>query len=164
MSPEITSLARQVLTDFRERGLRVATAESCTGGLVAGALTEIPGSSDVVECGFVTYSNRAKVRTLSVDDSLIAEFGAVSEQVAAAMAIGALAHSFADIAVATTGVAGPGGSEAKPEGLVCFAVARSGEPAIAQTVRFGAIGRHAVREASVLFALELLHGSIESKS
>ncbi len=116
-------LAAEILDRARARGLRISTAESCTGGMVAVALTDIAGSSDVFERGFVTYSNAAKVEMLGVSGGTLAAHGAVSEEVAREMATGALAHSQADIAVAVTGIAGPGGSEFKPEGRVCFALA-----------------------------------------
>ena len=138
-----------------DRGLRVATAESCTGGLVAGAITAIAGSSDWFERGFVTYSNDAKTELLGVDRALIEAHGAVSEPVAAAMAAGALAHSRAEIAVAVTGIAGPGGgSPRKPVGTVCFAWARrgGGTPGVRSEHLQG--DRAAVREASVGIALE----------
>lgn len=160
MSGEIYALAETVLAEARAKGLKIATAESCTGGLVSGALTDVPGSSDVVERGFVTYSNDAKAELLGVDPAVIATHGAVSEAVALAMAAGALANSRADLAVAITGVAGPGGSEAKPEGLVHFATAlKNGAPTHVEN-RFGAIGRVNVREASVRTALELLRSAI----
>ncbi len=120
-------LAEEVLTAARQAGLKLATAESCTGGLVAGALTDIAGSSDVVERGFVTYSNQAKCDLLGVPVELLIAHGAVSEPVARAMAEGAVAHSAADVAVAVTGIAGPGGGTAtKPVGLVHLACARKG--------------------------------------
>jgi nicotinamide-nucleotide amidase len=135
----------------------VATAESCTGGMVAAALTDVPGSSDVVERGFVTYSNDAKTELLGVPAELIARHGAVSEPVARAMAEGALARSPADIAVAVTGVAGPGGgTETKPEGLVHFACARRGRPTRHGRVEFGALGRAEVRARSVAQALAMI--------
>ena len=134
----------------------LATAESCTGGLVAGALTDIPGSSDVVERGFVTYSNEAKNQMLGVPMDLIEQYGAVSEPVARAMAEGAVAHSDADVAVAITGVAGPGGGTAeKPVGLVHFATAEAGGETIADRQVFDG-DRTAVREQAVLHALSLL--------
>jgi len=150
------ALAARVLAAARAAGLRIATAESCTGGLVAGALTDIPGSSDVVERGFVTYSNAAKREMLGVRAETLDAVGAVSEEVAREMAEGALAHSRAQLAVSITGIAGPGGSEFKPEGRVCFAIAREGQPARSETVDFGALGRAAVRHASVEHALTLL--------
>ncbi|RBP03091.1 nicotinamide-nucleotide amidase [Roseiarcus fermentans] len=142
-------------------GLRVATAESCTGGLIAGLLTEIPGSSAVVERGFVVYSNDAKVDLLGVSPATLAAHGAVSEATARAMAEGALAASRADIAVSVTGVAGPdGGSAEKPVGLVWFGCARRGAPTVTREQRFGDIGRGAVRLASVATALALLEAAL----
>jgi nicotinamide-nucleotide amidase len=149
--------AARLLDACRKEGLKLATAESCTGGLVAGLLTEIAGSSDVVERGFVTYSNEAKIECLGVPPGLIAAHGAVSEAVARAMGEGALAHSRADIAVSVTGVAGPGGgSAAKPVGLVHLATARKGRPTLHQECRFGDVGRDAVRLKSVEAALALV--------
>lgn len=151
------TLAPAVLDACRAAGLTVATAESCTGGLVAAALTEVAGSSDVVECGFVTYSNAAKTAMLGVPGALIAAHGAVSEPVARAMAEGALAASRADLAVAITGIAGPGGGTAeKPEGLVHFACARRGHPTAHARIAFGALGRAEVRTRSVGQALAML--------
>ena len=149
--------AAETLVALKARGWTMATAESCTGGLVAGALTDIPGSSDVVERGFVTYSNTAKSDLLGVAPDLIAAHGAVSRPVAEAMAQGALAHAPVDIAVAITGVAGPGGGTAdKPVGLVHFAVATRSGALTWQEQRFGDIGREEVRAASVRTALEML--------
>jgi nicotinamide-nucleotide amidase len=150
-------LAASLLSRARAKGLKVATAESCTGGLVAGALTEIAGSSDVFVAGLVTYANTSKAGLLQVPQALLDQYGAVSEPVAIAMAEGALAATGADVAVAITGVAGPGGGSAdKPVGLVHFAVARRGEPTSHRRERFGALGRSEVRRASVIAALELL--------
>jgi len=154
---EIETLARRVLDRARTLGWRIATAESCTGGLVAGALTAIAGSSDVVLGGLVTYSNDSKRDLLGVSEGLLAQYGAVSEQVARAMAEGALAPLRADLAVAVTGVAGPGGGSAdKPVGLVHFATAIPGGPTGTRTLRLGDIGRGPVRLASVGTALEML--------
>jgi nicotinamide-nucleotide amidase len=155
--PDLIAEAAALLDSFRERGLKLTAAESCTGGLVTALLTEIAGSSDVVERGFVTYSNAAKHELLGVPEAVLAEHGAVSEPVARAMAEGALAHSDADIAVAVTGVAGPGGgSAAKPVGLVHLAAARRGGAVLHQECRFGDINRGAVRLKSVETALALL--------
>lgn len=148
--------AEQVLELARARGIMIATAESCTGGLIAGALTEIAGSSDVVDRGFVTYSNAAKQEMIGVRAETLARFGAVSEETAAEMAAGALAQSRAGIAVSVTGVAGPGGgSVEKPVGRVCFGLAT---PKGTQTeaVDFGDLGRKGVRQATVDHALVLL--------
>lgn len=149
--------ANAVLDAARAKGLRLATAESCTGGLVAAALTEIPGASDVFERGFVTYSNEAKRDMLGVPSPLIERHGAVSAEVARAMAQGAIDRSDADIAVAVTGVAGPGGgSVEKPVGLVHFACAQRGGTVDHVERRFGPLTRADIRAASVAQALELL--------
>ena len=154
---EIDALARRVLDAARAKGRQIATAESCTGGLVAGALTAIAGSSDVVRGGLVTYSNAAKRDLLAVDEALLARHGAVSEPVARAMAEGALRPLDADLAVAITGVAGPGGGSAdKPVGLVHFATAVRGGPTLARALRLGDIGREPVRLESVRTALQML--------
>jgi len=156
-TPALLSLAEAVLSEARAKGLHIATAESCTGGLIAGLLTEIPGSSDVFERGFVTYSNEAKEEMLGVAPMLIANYGAVSEAVACAMAEGALEHSHADLAVAVTGIAGPGGGSAeKPVGLVHFVAHRKDGATLHEEHRFGDIGRAQVRLASVEVALTLL--------
>ena len=157
LSADLLAAAEAVLNADRAAGLRIATAESCTGGLVAAALTEIAGSSDVVEAGFVTYSNDAKTAMLGVSAALIEKHGAVSEQVARAMAEGALAHSRADVSIAITGVAGPsGGTAAKPVGTVWFARAMRGGETIALLHQFGDPGRAEIRRQAVLVALELL--------
>ena len=148
--------AAEVLDAAKRAGLRIATAESCTGGMVAAALTDIAGSSAAVECGFVTYSNEAKNSLLGVSNETLASFGAVSEDVAREMADGALRKSLADVSVSVTGIAGPGGSEFKPEGRVCFGVARTGRPTRTETVDFGAPGRADVRRKSKDHALALL--------
>lgn len=152
-------LAAEVLAAARARGVTLATAESCTGGLIAAALTEVPGSSDVVDCGFVTYSNAAKTRMLGVSEATLAAHGAVSEAVAAEMAAGAQARSGAGMAVAVTGIAGPGGSEFKPEGRVCFGLATP-EGVRTETVEFGPRGRRAVRAATVEHALRMVLGAL----
>jgi nicotinamide-nucleotide amidase len=157
---KVLALSRCVLDLCRTRGLLVATAESCTGGLVAGALTDIAGSSDVVDCGFVTYSDAAKHSLLGVSAVTLQRHGAVSAETAVAMAKGALKNSQADIAVAITGIAGPGGgSKEKPVGLVYFAVATRGRPIVARRRLYGNIGRGRVRERSVAEALSLLVSS-----
>lgn len=147
---------RDLLQQARGLGVRIATAESCTGGMVAAALTDIAGSSDVFDRGFVTYSNAAKIAMLGVQAATLAQFGAVSNEVAVEMAEGALAQSEAGLAVSITGIAGPGGSEFKPEGRVCFALARQGQPTFVETVEFGAQGRDKVRSAARDHALTLL--------
>ncbi|WP_237481669.1 CinA family protein [Lichenibacterium dinghuense] len=156
LPPPLLDRAAALVAACRARGLALATAESCTGGLVSALLTEVPGSSAAFDRGFATYSNEAKTEMLGVPADLIAAEGAVSEAVARVMAAGALARSRADAAVAITGVAGPGGgTAAKPVGLVHFALARRGEGVIAVERRFGALGRSEVRLASVAQALDL---------
>ncbi|MFN3944464.1 MAG: CinA family protein [Allosphingosinicella sp.] len=157
---ELVELAKRVVDANRAAGRRVAVAESCTGGLVAAALTEIPGSSDVFETGFVTYSNEAKMELLDVSRDVLETFGAVSVAVAWSMAQGALERTRADIAVAVTGVAGPGGgTDKKPVGMVVFARARRGadpDEVVADERQFGDLGRGGVRLQAALCALELL--------
>jgi nicotinamide-nucleotide amidase len=158
----ILNEAERLLDECRRRGLKLATAESCTGGLIAATLTAIAGSSDVVERGFVTYSNAAKTEMLDVPAKLIAELGAVSEAVAARMAEGALAHSAADVAVSVTGIAGPGGgSAAKPVGLVWFGLGMPGRPTRTERHQFAG-DRAEVRRRSVAVALHLLQQGVEN--
>lgn len=153
----LSAAAAALLDLCRARGLRIATAESCTGGLLAALLTEHAGASDVFERGFVTYSNAAKTELLGVSPDLIFQHGAVSEPVARAMAEGALAHSAAGIAVSVTGIAGPGGgSPEKPVGLVHIAVARLGHASSHQHCNFGNASRSAIREQSAATALKML--------
>ncbi|UWR24731.1 CinA family protein [Sulfitobacter sp. S223] len=150
-----SELAAQILAAADIQGVKIATAESCTGGMVAAALTDVAGSSTVFERGFVTYSNAAKAEMLGVRQDSLDQFGAVSEEVACEMALGALDHSQAQVAVSITGIAGPGGSEHKPEGRVCFAIANAGKVK-PMTVEFGALGRENVRLAARDHALNLL--------
>ena len=157
MDEKVYAHAVEVLDAFRARRWTLATAESCTGGLVAGALTEVAGSSDVVDRGFVTYSNAAKTAMLGVPEATLAAHGAVSAETARAMAEGALAAAGVDAAVAITGIAGPGGgSPEKPVGLVHFACARRDGRVEHREKRFGDPGRAEIRRLSVLEALDLL--------
>ena len=150
--------AALLINQCRARHLRVATAESCTGGLIAALITSIAGSSDVFDAGFVAYSNAAKTRLIGVPASLIERVGAVSDEVARSMAEGALAHSDADIAVAVTGIAGPGGgSETKPVGLVHCAAARRGQETVHEELRLGEIGRSEVRMVTAAHAVDMLY-------
>jgi nicotinamide-nucleotide amidase len=154
---EIFDAAEKTLSTCRARSLEIATAESCTGGLIAAALTEIPGSSDVFVGGFVSYANYAKRDWLNVPADLLKDYGAVSEPVVRAMAEGALLAAQTDLAIAVSGVAGPGGGSAdKPVGHVCFALAQRGEETQTETRQFGAIGRDQVRLETVRVALALL--------
>jgi nicotinamide-nucleotide amidase len=153
----LTERAQRLLAMLRLRQLKIATAESCTGGLIAALLTEIPGSSDVVDRGFVTYSNDAKMEMLGVPAATLAAVGAVSQETALAMAKGALAYSHAGIAVAVTGVAGPGGgTDEKPVGLVHLAVQRTGLAPRHTAARYGDRGRYGIRMATVATALDML--------
>lgn len=147
--------AEAILTAAKARGWTVTTAESCTGGMVAAALTDIAGSSAIFERGFVTYSNAAKAQMLGVRPTTLDRFGAVSEEVVAEMADGARQAAGADIAVAISGIAGPGGSEFKPEGRVCYGLATAAATTT-QTVEHGALGRAAVRQAARDHALDLI--------
>jgi nicotinamide-nucleotide amidase len=159
--PDLLREAEALLAELQQRSLRLATAESCTGGLLAGLLTEIPGASATLERGLVTYSNAAKTSLLGVDAQLIARVGAVSEEVAEAMAKGALAAAPVDLAVAITGIAGPdGGSAEKPVGLVYLAVAMKSGKTQAIACRFGSIGRTEIRLASLRESLDLMRQAL----
>ncbi len=155
------TLPEQILRCARARGLRLATAESCTAGMIAAALTDPPGASDMFDCGFVTYSNAAKTRMLGVRPETLAAHGAVSEQVAREMAEGARAAAGVGLAISVTGIAGPGGSEHKPEGRVCFGLARDGITTFTETVDFGALGRNGVRRATRDHALRLIFAALD---
>jgi nicotinamide-nucleotide amidase len=155
--------AAALLARCRARGIKIATAESCTGGLVAALLTEVPGSSDVFERGFVTYSNGAKCDLLGVPATLIGRYGAVSAEVAVAMASGALAASIADLSVSVTGVAGPsGGTVDKPVGLVHLAAQMRGHRPVSSVLTLGAIGRGPIRMQTAVHALALLAQALDS--
>lgn len=160
LDDELIQLAQEVVDRNRAAGRKIATAESCTGGLVAAALTEIPGASDVLDRAFITYSNEAKIQMLGVSEDIVATLGAVSEATAWAMAHGALTRSGADVTVAISGIAGPGGgTEKKPVGTVVFARAlkdEAGAPTVADTHHFGDLGRAEIRRQAALVALRLL--------
>lgn len=163
MNDDLRSTAAAVLEACRARGWTIATAESCTGGLVAGALTDIAGSSDVVDRGFITYSNEAKQQMLGVPANTLRDYGAVSRQTAEAMAWGALTKGKVDLAVAITGIAGPGGgSPDKPVGLVHFAAVSRDGTSMHAAKRYGEIGRSAVRQKSVSQALTMLKEMTET--
>ncbi|MEM6895733.1 MAG: CinA family protein [Pseudomonadota bacterium] len=153
-------MVADLITLLRDRGLTVTTAESCTGGMVAAALTDVPGSSDVFQRGFVTYSNEAKSEMLGVTAKSLEAHGAVSEPVVREMAAGALIAARADIAVSISGIAGPGGSEFKPEGRVCFGLATA-QGVTTQTIDYGALGRDRVRAAARDQALALLRDAAQ---
>lgn len=147
----------ELISQARAIGVTIATAESCTSGMVAAALTDIPGSSAVFDRGFITYSNTAKIEMLGVSRDTLATYGAVSPEVAGEMALGALRNSGVRLAISVTGIAGPGGSDHKPEGRVCFGLAVADRPPKTETIEFGALGRQYVREAARDHALALLH-------
>ena len=153
--------AAHLLNSAKAKGIMIATAESCTGGMVSAALTDIAGSSAVFDRAFVTYTNAAKQELLGVKLATLAAYGAVSEQIAAEMADGALRYSNAQVTVAITGIAGPGGSDHKPEGRVCFGVATQ-DRTITETVEFGPRGRDQVRQAATDHALALLQAAVDS--
>ena len=148
-----------LVTYCRARKIILATAESCTGGLIAAAITDIAGSSVMFDRGFVTYSNDAKQQMLGVQEQTLTDHGAVSEEIAQEMAMGALRHSNANVAISVTGIAGPGGSDHKPEGRVCFGLATS-TTTFTETIEFGALGRDGVRQSAVKHALALLQSTI----
>lgn len=162
-SERLLNLARLIIDDASNRRLKIATAESCTGGLLSALFVEIPGSSKVFERGFITYSNKAKEEMLGVPGDLVADYGAVSEPVARAMAEGALEESRANLSIAITGVAGPGGgTKMKPVGSVHFALARENAPIRHRLEQFGDIGRSEIRMSSVETALMMIQESIAS--
>ncbi len=159
---DVEILAAKVLRAFQDRGLKIATAESCTGGMVSAAITDLAGASNVLERGFVTYSNEAKNEMLGVSPETLDRYGAVSAETAREMAAGALAHSHADVAVSITGVAGPGGGTAeKPVGLVWFGIAVKNDEPHAQKHIFSAGDRAIVRRDSVMTALRLLLNAVQ---
>lgn len=156
------STAEEILVAAKAKGVMIATAESCTGGMISAAITDVAGSSAIFDRGFVTYTNAAKETILGVRAGTLATHGAVSEEVAREMAEGALARSDAGLAVSVTGIAGPGGSEFKPEGRVCFGLAATGRRTQTETVDFGAIGRANVRRATVDHALALILAALRA--
>ena len=158
----LTTDLENILQRSQLKGWTISTAESCTGGLLSASLTKLPGSSKIFEYGFVTYSNTAKIRMLGVKPCTLRHYGAVSEAVAQEMATGALQSSGANIAFAITGIAGPGGSELKPEGRVCFGVATRRQIRRTETMDFGPQGRNAIQQASVKHSLQLLLGYLLS--
>ena len=164
MDDRLFEQAQALLILCQSKGLKITTAESCTGGLLAAALTEVPGSSDVFERGFVTYSNEAKQMLLGVSPQTIESHGAVSRECAQAMAAGALSGAPVDLAVSVTGIAGPGGEVAgKPVGLVHFGAASRGGQRLDETRKYGDIGRSQVRHASVARALAMLHSMAQKE-
>ena len=164
MKQIIVESAKNVFEAASLKKTILASAESCTGGMLSTALTDIPGSSTVFECGFVTYSNMSKMRVLGVREETLKTFGAVSEEVAAEMAVGALYNSKANLAISITGVAGPGGTTTKPEGMVCFSIAFDKNIKLSETKYFGHLGRNIVRQKATLYGLTLIKNALAQKS
>ena len=162
MRQSIYKIAKEVFELASLKNSVIASAESCTGGMLSSSITDIPGSSAIFECGFVTYSNVSKMKLLNVNRITLESFGAVSEEVAAEMAIGALKNSKANIAISITGIAGPGGSNTKPEGMVCFSVAFEKYIKLTKTQQFGPLGRDIVREKATIHGLNLLKSAMSS--
>ena len=163
MRQSICKIKKEVFEVASLKKIVIASAESCTGGMLSSAITDIPGSSAIFECGFVTYSNISKMKLLNVNQITLESFGAVSEEVAAEMAIGALKNSKANIAISITGIAGPGGSDTKPEGMVCFSVAFEKDIKLTKTKQFGPLGRDIVREKATIYGLNLLKSALSKR-
>ena len=160
MRQSICKIKKEVFEVASLKKIVIASAESCTGGMLSSAITDIPGSSAIFECGFVTYSNISKMKLLNVNQITLESFGAVSEEVAAEMAIGALKNSKANIAISITGIAGPGGANTKSEGMVCFSVAFEKDIKLTKTKQFGPLGRDIVREKATIYGLTLLKNAL----
>ena len=163
MRKDIFDTAKKVFDLAILNKVVIASAESCTGGMLSSTITEIPGSSVIFDCGFVTYSNAAKIKLLSVSENSLNYYGAVSEEVAGEMALGALNNSKANLAISITGIAGPGGSIAKPEGMVCFSIAMKNEIKLTETKNWGPLGRDRVRQTATLHGLQLLRKTLRTK-
>ena len=163
MRKDIFDTAKKVFDLAILNKVVIASAESCTGGMLSSTITEIPGSSAIFDCGFVTYSNIAKMKLLSVNETSLNHYGAVSEVVAGEMALGALNNSKANLAISITGIAGPGGSIAKPEGMVCFSIAMKNEIKLTETKNWGPLGRDKVRQTATLHGLQLLKKTLHAK-
>ena len=161
MRKDIFNIAKEIIELANLNKAVIASAESCTGGMLSSAITEIPGSSVIFECGFVTYSNISKMELLSVKENTLNFYGAVSEEVAGEMAIGAINNSKANLAISITGIAGPGGSNTKPEGMVCFSIAFENEIKLTETKKWGALGRNIIRQKATLHGLRLLSRTLK---
>ena len=161
MRKDIFNIAKEIIELANLNKAVIASAESCTGGMLSSAITEVPGSSVIFECGFVTYSNISKMELLSVKENTLNFYGAVSEEVAGEMAIGAINNSKANLAISITGIAGPGGSNTKPEGMVCFSIAFENEIKLTETKKWGALGRNIIRQKATLHGLRLLSRTLK---
>ena len=164
MRKDISEIAKEVFDLASINGVVIASAESCTGGMLSSAITEIPGSSAIFDCGFVTYSNISKMTLLSVNENTLHRHGAVSEKVAGEMAIGAINNSQASLAISITGIAGPGGSTTKPEGMVCFSIAINNKIKLTETKNWGPLGRNRIRQTATLYGLQLLSRTLRTKN
>ena len=164
MRKDIFEIAKEVFDLASINGVVIASAESCTGGMLSSAITEIPGSSAIFDCGFITYSNISKMTLLSVNENTLHRHGAVSEKVAGEMAIGAINNSQASLAISITGIAGPGGSTKKPEGMVCFSIAINNEIKLTETQNWGPLGRNGIRQTATLYGLQLLSKTLSTKN
>ena len=163
MRKDIFDTAKKVFDLAILNKVVIASAESCTGGMLSSTITEIPGSSAIFDCGFVTYSNIAKMKLLNVNETSLNYYGAVSEEVAGEMAIGAINNSKANLAISITGIAGPGGSITKPEGMVCFSIAIKDKIKLTETKNWGPLGRDRVRKTATLHGLQLLKRTLRAK-
>ena len=163
MRKDIFDTAKEVFDLASINKVMIASAESCTGGMLSSTITEIPGSSAIFDCGFVTYSNISKMTLLSVNENTLHHHGAVSEEVAGEMAIGAINNSQANLAISITGIAGPGGSTTKPEGMVCFSIAINNEIKLTETKNWGPLGRDRIRQTATLHGLQLLSRTLSTK-
>jgi competence/damage-inducible protein CinA C-terminal domain len=163
MKKDIFEIAKEVFDLASLKKVVITSAESCTAGMLSSAITDIPGSSEIFECGFVTYSNISKIKLLSVNKNTLDCFGAVSEEVAGEMALGALNNSTASLAIAITGIAGPSSSNLKPEGMVCFSIATKNKIRLTETRNWGALGRDKVRKSATLHGLRLLGRTLNTK-
>ena len=164
MKKDIFDIAKEVFDLASINSVVITSAESCTGGMLSSAITEIPGSSAIFDCGFVTYSNNSKMKLLSVNENTLHRHGAVSEEVAGEMAIGAINNSQASLAISITGIAGPGGSITKPEGMVCFSIATNNELKLTETKNWGSLGRNRIRQKATLHGLKLLSRTLSPKT
>jgi nicotinamide-nucleotide amidase len=161
MRKNIYKIAKKVIDLASFNKVVIASAESCTGGMLSSALTSVPGSSAIFDCGFITYSNNSKMKLLNVNEDTLNCYGAVSEETASEMAYGAISNSKANLAISITGIAGPGSSNTKPEGMVCFSIAFENEIKLTETKKWGALGRNIIRQKATLHGLRLLSRTLK---
>ena len=161
MRKNIFKIAKEVVDLASFNKVVIASAESCTGGMLTSAITSVPGSSVIFDCGFITYSNNSKMKLLNVNEDTLNCYGAVSEETASEMAYGAISNSKANLAISITGIAGPGSSNTKPEGMVCFSIAFENETKLTETKKWGALGRNIIRQKATLHGLRLLSRTLK---